>query len=345
MSRSTAPLAPGRVKYQAPGSTTDRALLISRLQEWTRRFGHPPQLQDWASVEAHRDGISEGVRTWRSEHPHWPHSRAVVRMFGSWNEALEAAGIELPRASYPKGPLLQRYEAAIGLRSKGMSQSAIARELGISARTVFNYINADRFCPCGTPIIFGKADLCRDCSARQKLRRYTATELVEAALRWRSEYGSLPGCNEWRESDPRWIAAFPAWPSYGSAIGVFGRWSSLLSAARAGEDLFPLPSGLAEEEREGRLLAFACSTDLWPRHRIVEALQALSRRTGRAPEPEEWPEPTDAHPSSIQAARAFGTWPRALEAAGLGVSAPAAPPAVPQNPRLSLPPRRGASSR
>lgn len=86
----------------------------------------------------------------------------------------------------------------------------------------------------------------------------------------------------------------------------------------AGElsSLFPLPAGISAEQREELLSRIADEHDPWPKERVAAALRAHAERHGRAPEPEEWSEPTPEHPSAAQAARAFTTWPRALEAAG-----------------------------
>lgn len=59
--------------------------IIADLQEWNRIYGEPPKAMDWLT------GVY-GDGTWGSRR--WPHVVCVQREFGSWSNALEAAGFE-----------------------------------------------------------------------------------------------------------------------------------------------------------------------------------------------------------------------------------------------------------
>jgi Homing endonuclease associated repeat len=81
-----APLAqPG-----TPGRWNDEAILRA-LREWTEEMCRPPRRQEWCGEQPHN--APPGRRKWMREHPYWPSSSCVADHFGSWSEALHAAGL------------------------------------------------------------------------------------------------------------------------------------------------------------------------------------------------------------------------------------------------------------
>ena len=52
---------------------------------WSELEGHPPTSSEWQSG-------GRGSRRWSRQYPNWPSVREVQRLFGSWNQALRAAG-------------------------------------------------------------------------------------------------------------------------------------------------------------------------------------------------------------------------------------------------------------
>lgn len=77
-----------------------REAIIAAMRAWAAEYGEPPACADWNQwaarhgfhdeqrAERHKQGNAEGK---------WPWFDAVVKNFGSWNLAIEAAGFT-PRA-------------------------------------------------------------------------------------------------------------------------------------------------------------------------------------------------------------------------------------------------------
>ncbi len=63
-----------------------REIMLIAIRDWTRRFGQPPRSTDW-----HRARLTGSRLALAQRYPHAP---SVIRMFGSWRAALEAAGCE-----------------------------------------------------------------------------------------------------------------------------------------------------------------------------------------------------------------------------------------------------------
>jgi hypothetical protein len=67
-----------------------RAEVLEALRSWNTEHGRPPHQEDWGR----RAGPDS---PWRREWPRWPSASSVFTQFGSWNEALLAAGLPLQR--------------------------------------------------------------------------------------------------------------------------------------------------------------------------------------------------------------------------------------------------------
>ena len=60
--------------------------LTAAIQRWRDLEGRPPRSAEW------QNGPHTSPR-WRHEYPDWPALKDIQRQFGSWNQALRAAGI------------------------------------------------------------------------------------------------------------------------------------------------------------------------------------------------------------------------------------------------------------
>src|SRR4051794_7468012 len=78
----------GRDTRGGPRSATSR--IAARLRAWTLRFGSPPTMRQWRPV------ASGGHPVWEHEDPSWPAPSIVLRRYGSWRAALDAAGVAPP---------------------------------------------------------------------------------------------------------------------------------------------------------------------------------------------------------------------------------------------------------
>jgi hypothetical protein len=61
-----------------PAATGEQ--IVAALRAWKAEHGAPPREPDWTSAS----------RVWRDAWPRWPGTATVLRVFGSWNAALEA---------------------------------------------------------------------------------------------------------------------------------------------------------------------------------------------------------------------------------------------------------------
>lgn len=75
-----------------------REVLLSRIREWAVEYGEPPAIPDWSPSQARQLGNEARARRFESANGRWPWPEAVIREFGSWNAAIEAAGF-VPRAN------------------------------------------------------------------------------------------------------------------------------------------------------------------------------------------------------------------------------------------------------
>ncbi len=78
----------GRTRW---GERFERADIIAAIQHWAALEGRAPAAIDWEPAD--RDGHPR----WEQECPRYPPHSHVIRAFGSWNQALQAAGYDRPR--------------------------------------------------------------------------------------------------------------------------------------------------------------------------------------------------------------------------------------------------------
>jgi hypothetical protein len=86
-----------------------RLLIVQAITSWAELYGAPPAASDWNPAMARRQGRPD--RAERHAAGDWPFASTVVRYFGSWGAAIEAAGWHS--------------------RPPGNAQEAILHELGI----------------------------------------------------------------------------------------------------------------------------------------------------------------------------------------------------------------------
>jgi hypothetical protein len=273
-----------------PGTWTD-AGVAEALQDWTRLVGSPPRSYDWAPATARvLDRDSPLSRLWAAWHPRWPSTATAVRHFGSWNQALTAAGLPLRRAPVAPGAgRAGRIELAQRLGAAGSGNGDIAAILGVSPRTARAYLTAGRCVECGTYVVTA-ASRCPRCAAREARPPERSREEVVAAIRaWAREAGGPPTQDEWASPDD------PRWPSYVTVKTHFGTWRAALEAA-----------------------GFRANRRLWTHAEIAEALRHWARLYGRPPRQRELVYGASGLPTPHTIRRHFGSYAAALEAAGLG---------------------------
>ena len=274
--------------------------MLAALVEWTREEGSPPRSYDWDPGTARSQGlVPAGPMRWEREHPRWPSARTVASYFGSFSEALAAAGLEARRRR-PELPLAERIAAAKRLAREGQSQARIAQSLGVSRRTVRDYLGAGSCPACGGPKVLPESSTCRRCvPARRWWPAWERTELLQALATWSDETGSRPSSNAWQPVDlggePKWEREYPRWPPHSLVAAEFGSWQSALEAAGLG-----------------------LNRHNWSDEAILELIRAFYASEGRPPTRTDWQSTNDGqNPAGTLVHARFGSWSAALTAAGV----------------------------
>jgi Homing endonuclease associated repeat len=101
-----------RIDGTTPGRSTGRCAVCAKtafsagvreghlgaIREWAAIHGEPPARADWDAYQCRF--VGDEARAQRAEAAlaeGWPSSNTIIKAFGSWNEAIRAAGFE-PRA-------------------------------------------------------------------------------------------------------------------------------------------------------------------------------------------------------------------------------------------------------
>jgi transcriptional regulator with XRE-family HTH domain len=152
------------------GQILSREDILQAIRAWHRVYGEPPALADWAPARARRLG-----HEWRAQRylaGDWPHLTTVLRRFGTFGAAVEAAGLE-PR---PRGR-----HARSGDRLHGDTRAHVKAQLAAAEG------------PCGPGVLSSRV---RAVSQARASRDPTALrgaliDLAAAALSWADAAGSV----------------------------------------------------------------------------------------------------------------------------------------------------------
>jgi hypothetical protein len=120
-------------------------------------------------------------------------------------------------------------------------------------------------------------------------RTWGESEMIDALRAWADEHGRSPKLTDWFFSDPERPTSHTVRRRYGS-------WAKALKRA-----------GLKPAAREST----------WERSDIARALRTWTEQHGRRPKSVEWRRGEQTHPSDATVRAHFGTWHRALAAAGV----------------------------
>lgn len=122
-----------------------RERVIERMQAWAELYGGPPTSLAWSPAQARRSSSDPEVVA-RFAGGDWPNAATVVRLFGSWNAAIEASGFEPMRRGEHRGlprnerqrnmdlwPEWSAWRLAAGLRAhSGLTQAEVAEMAHVS---------------------------------------------------------------------------------------------------------------------------------------------------------------------------------------------------------------------
>ncbi len=281
-----------------PGRWNDEAILRA-LRDWTTETGRPPRRQEWCGQQPH---IAEaGQRKWMREHPYWPSSSCVAAHFGSWNKALQTAGL-IEHASDFDESVAERVEVACRLRADGHLIRGIADQLRVSISTVHNYLHAGTCKQCGGPVTSPRAQRCIACAAHvPTIQSAWTRDTVRGAIRaWTAEHGRPPSYHEWtptRSHPGVWEAESPRWPSAAVVCDAYDDYRNPWNAALVDA---------------GASVRF----QRWSDETIRAALASFWTRTGRAPALADLRTPSWRGPTARTLRRRYGTLERAWQALG-----------------------------
>jgi hypothetical protein len=285
-----------------PGTWTPERV-IAAIRDWVEEFGDPPLSYEWAMAAARNAGHENGrVQRWAAEYPRWPGTRPVIRCFGSWSAALEAAGLRDGRMAPWDLDLAERVAVAPRLDRAGLKAAEIAELLDVKPQTVRNYLRASACPVCGGPVVHRGSRRCQGCAAKRAHRPvWTREEIIAAFKEWHSEHGAPPLLEDWKPGADRsrqWRREYPRWPGVAQVQGAFGGWSAALEAAGLG-----------------------VRKPAWDRESVLAAFREFAERNDRSPNTAELREADNGLPMPETIGRHFGS----LDAlrAELGLEAPA----------------------
>jgi hypothetical protein len=82
----------------------ERAGVIEALMRWRELEGCAPRSEQWL-------GGRDARGRWAQEYPEWPATATVVKLFGSWNRALQAARLPIKPYAYTDEEVLKALRA------------------------------------------------------------------------------------------------------------------------------------------------------------------------------------------------------------------------------------------
>ncbi len=254
--------------------------IVAALRAWAEEHGAPPSGLDWNPTE-------DTTLQWAREYPRWPATGQVRYTFGSWGQALEAAGLGTRNRRWDRKSIIAAFHAFAERHNRSPTTAELEGENELPSRETIV-----RHC--------GSLDAFREALEAQKgakpangwlplvNQRWNRKRIVKAIKTFAAEHGRPPTTNDWKR-------ASADHPGVGSVVNHFGSFAA----------------GLAEA-------GYVAQRTYWDRDRIVAAINSHLSEHGELPTPRGWltRDPTGARPALHNVRRHFGSWANALEAAG-----------------------------
>jgi hypothetical protein len=181
--------------------------VIRALATWVAEEGYPPASGDWTPS-------SDPTRKWAREYPRWPSMESARTLFGSWKNALDAAGCGSRRRRWDREAIV------IGLREFATANGATPTHADLDRRPELPSPGTVR-------AHFGSLQAAREAAGMAGPRRRWDRHLIVSAIQAHvEEHGRLPTSRDWQRSTG-------AHPHATTVLQRFGSWSAAIAEATA----------------------------------------------------------------------------------------------------------------
>jgi hypothetical protein len=252
-----------------PPRRWSRERILDALRAWAQAHGRPPRPSEW------RQGDPNGER---------PSAQVVVRRFGSWALALDAAGLDSQPRVWTRELIIEALREWTRARGHAATISEWSAtppgDAHPNRRIVVNRFGSWKNALHDAGVADRRAARAVEPPARAPSRRiaFTDEEVIAALRRGAESRGRSPRRNEWN-GRPR------TEPGVRRVLNDFGSWNAGLRAA-----------GLEVAHEMGK----------WTREAVLDALRADARDRGRAPRRDDWRRAAPARPQVGIVEKLFG---------------------------------------
>ena len=250
----------------------DRAGVIEALKRWGELEGVAPRSEQWL-------GGRHARGRWAGEYPAWPATATVVKLFGSWNRALQAARLPVKPYAYSDEKVLEALRVDADRIGRAPTREEWShRPLDVpgvgAVQTHFGSWNAG----------LRAAGL----EVNKEYGKWTRELVIATLRRDANRRGRSPTSEEWS-------TARRSRPHAGTVEKLFGSWNAGLRAAGLEPNAEP---------------------DKWTPATVLEALRGLERELGRQPTTRDLGRPPAGYPNRAIVRRKLGSWSAACRQLG-----------------------------
>jgi hypothetical protein len=250
-----------------------RGAVLARRQRWSRE-----RIVDAMRMFDEEHGYPPRAGDWKGALPTYPDPGTVSRHFGSWAQALQAAGFEVRRIDWSDERLLD------AIRTWTREHGAPPNTTRWAKRD-----SAGRWPSAATvQLRFGTWEAAlRAAGVRVERTSWDREAVLAAIAAFADRHGRRPRSAELGNANEL--------PDHSTVVRYCGSLTQALAEA-----------GCPRPERPA-----------WDRASILTALERFADEHGRAPTWDEWKTSAPDHPYADQVSCEFGSWPDAIRAAGL----------------------------
>lgn len=304
----------------------DEHSVTTALQRWAHLRGAPPRAIDWSPSELQLLGDIGVERFARvtAGNGQWPSAATVRTLFGSWDAAITAAGFEL-RSSWTRERVegaLRRWFDSFG--KLPTTTEWLVRSTNPRTSTPTPGSKDVSATHGGFTAAFEAAGFKRHQFPKHRAnQRVTKDDVLEAIRAWTNRYATAPTSRDWDltrlRADDDAVAIGRLQRAREAGIRV--PKNDTVSARFGTFDEAVVQAGCAHRVPRPMRTQVVGRIRKWDRDYVIDALRAWHNAHGCAPSTFDWRRATTSgalrHPNNPQVLKLFGSWPAAIEAAGL----------------------------